>query len=370
MNSDSQVEPRLPDRIKVVEIRDRCVWNQLVLRLPSYDLEQGYEWGEVLREAGWSPHRYAIMDGENCMAAISIMALQVPGIGHSLLYASRGPMGQWQDEIEWSGLMTAIRRVADTTRAIFLRVSPGVRREESKLHEELLRRSFIQLPDDWTTWNAPRVVMTMSLDESEEELRRRIRKRFWNYISSAPRRGLSVRPATREEEVRAFHTSMVAMGREKNYPVRGVRYFEGLWQHYLSSGSGVLLLAERGGEPAGGLLGARFGRKAYMLYTSVRGAESSSHLHQGPLLYWEFIRWAKEAGCDSIDWAGSGTRFPPRPDDPGYGVYHFKLGFGSSLEYLTGYYDLVFRPGLYRAFRFAERRLLPSAWYLRARFNG
>ncbi len=356
-------------RVSVTEIRDRSIWNDFVLGLPYYDLEQGYEWGEVLREADWTPYRYAVLDGNTCIAAIAIMARQLPGLGCSLLSASRGPIVDWKDQVAWSALMQATRDAAAATRAIFLRVSPGVLREEIDLHEALVQRGFIQLPDDWTTWNAPRILMTAPLDGNEQELRQRLRKRFREYISSAPRRGLSVRLASSERDVCAFQASLVMMGKEKGYPVREVNYFEALWQNYLSSGQGALLLAEREGAFVAGLLGVRFGRKAYMLHTSVSGCGDSGRLHQGPLLYWEFIRWAKEAGCETINFGGSGTNFPPLKEDPGYGIYHFKLGFGSSLEYMIGYYDLVFKPRLYRAFRFAEQRMLPWVWSLRARFN-
>jgi hypothetical protein len=45
-------------------------------------------------------------------------------------------------------------------------------------------------------------------------------------------------------------------------------------------------------------------------------------------------------------------------------VYRYKLGLGAELRYMTGYYDLVFHAAAYRAFRLAERRVLPIAWTL------
>jgi lipid II:glycine glycyltransferase (peptidoglycan interpeptide bridge formation enzyme) len=81
------------------------------------------------------------------------------------------------------------------------------------------------------------------------------------------------------------------------------------------------------------------------------------------------VRWAKASGCETIDWGGSGTSFPPLESDPGYGIYQFKLGFGCKLEEMTGYYDFVLRKPLYVGFRFVERRVLPAGWRLRSRFN-
>ncbi|MGH9337697.1 MAG: GNAT family N-acetyltransferase, partial [Vicinamibacteria bacterium] len=69
------------------------------------------------------------------------------------------------------------------------------------------------------------------------------------------------------------------------------------------------------------------------------------------------------------DWGGVGTHYPPREDDPGFGVYLFKRGFNSSLRYMTGYYDLVFSEDLYRSFRFLERSSSAVAWTARSKLN-
>src|SRR5262249_6755517 len=127
------------------------------------------------------------------------------------------------------------------------------------------------------------------------------------------------------------------------------------------------LLAEHDGAVIGGLVGLRLGRRAYLHLAATLRTEQ--RLYQGPLAYWQFIRWAKAQGCTVVDWGGSGTRFPPRPTDQGYGTYQFKAGFGSALRCWLPYHDLVFRPRLYRLARAMETRALPTAWRLRARFN-
>ena len=151
--------------------------------------------------------------------------------------------------------------------------------------------------------------------------------------------------------------------------MRRLARLEALWHAYVARGDGVLLLTEHEGAVIGGVLGLRFGRRAYLQRAAISRSVEGQRVHQGPLLYWEFIRWAKAAGCELIDWGGSGTRFPPSETDQGHGVYQFKAGFGSVLEYRVPYHDLVFRPGLYHLARAAERWALPWAWRLRARLN-
>ncbi len=105
-------------------------------------------------------------------------------------------------------------------------------------------------------------------------------------------------------------------------------------------------------------------------YAAIDGAsEQARKLRAGTAAHWALIRWAQEAGCEALDWGGAGTGLPPRRESPGYGIYEFKRGFGCSVTRLLGYYDLVFRPRLYRAVRLMETRWAPALWRLRARLS-
>jgi peptidoglycan pentaglycine glycine transferase (the first glycine) len=355
---------------RVVEIVERSQWNSLVVERPGYDLAQAWEWGEVQqRDGGWVPHRYAVLDGTACIAAMSVARRTLPGLPYSILYASRGPLLDWNDERAWRGLLPAIHQLADRHQAVFLRVSPRVAHDDVVARNALARHGFRPLEENWTTWNAPRVIVTLSLDGDDDALHRRLRKGTRRDLAAAQRRGAQVRVAQDRADLLAFHRLTVASGREKGYPVRPLSRLEELWHAYVLRGDGTLLLTEHEGALIGGVLGLRLGRRAYLQRAAVLRSVEGQRVHQGPLLYWEFIRWAKAAGCDVIDWGGSGTCFPANEADQGYGVYQFKAGFGSVLEYSIPYHDLIFRPGLYRLARTAESWALPQAWRLRALLN-
>jgi hypothetical protein len=355
--------------LRVVEIVDRDQWNAIVTGRPTYDLPQGWEWGEVQRDAGFTPHRYAVLAGSACVAAMSVTCRRLPGLPYWVLYASRGPLLDWHDERAWRGLRLMIRDLSDRYRPVFLRVSPAVAHDDTVAAAALARQGFRPVPDDWTTWNAARVVLTLNLDGDEPAQQARLRKGIRRDLAAARRRGAQVRAARDGADLLAFHRLTVAAGREKGYPVRPLARLEALWRTYVERGDGVLLLTEHEGELIGGVLGLRFGHRAYLHRATIMRDIDGQRLHQGPLVYWELIRWARTVGCDLIDWGGSGTRYPPSESDDGYGVYQFKRGFGAELRCWLPYHDLVFRPGLYRLVRAAESRVLPRAWRLRARLN-
>lgn len=351
---------------RAIAVDDRDRWNALLSSRADAALEQGYEWGEVLRDSGAGVHRLAVAQEGRLAAAVAMLGWGAPIIG-SVLYAPRGPVVG--EASAWPPLIEAIAGVARTTRAAFLRVSPPATASPHCLHEALLRQGFLHLPDEWAVWNCPRIVMTLGLDGDDDAV--------WRRISNTRRREIRVaaRAFTLDEvgaaaDLRSFYRLLLRMGRDKRYPVRRPRFFEALWREYRRAGTGLLVLARHGGDVVGGLLAARFGRSAYFLYSAVdRARGAAAGAPAGPLLYWHFIRWARAAGCDMIHWGGSGTKLPPDPSDSGYGLYQFKRSFGATLVACPGYYDLVFRPVTYRVARLVEQRLGPRLWSLRARLN-
>ena len=353
--------------VRVVEVTERVEWNRLVLSRPHYELEQGWDWGEVQRIAGWTPYRYAGFAGDRCVGVVSVVSGRIPGLPYSVLDACRGPLFDWEDDTVWRGFIPTMRELGRRERAILLRMSPTVAHDHADFRTTLARHGFQPLADEWTTWSPARAVVTLRLDADEAGLRARCRKSVRNEIAAAQRRRVTVRPARERADMVAFHRLLVTAGRQKGFPVRPLSRLEALWNGYVLRGDGVLLLAEYRGALVGGLLGVRMGERAYLQMMTV--LRTDDRIYQGPLLYWEFIRWAKAAGCVYVDWGGSGTHFPPRHTDEGYGLYQFKAGFGSELHYCAPYHDFVFRPRLYRLARAVETWVLPRAWRLRSLLN-
>jgi lipid II:glycine glycyltransferase (peptidoglycan interpeptide bridge formation enzyme) len=361
----------VPSRVRAIAVATGREWNELVLALGDPDLRQGFEWGELRRHVEGRPLRYAVYEGAMPVAAIAATVWRSFGSPVSLLYASRGPVLGRASELAWRGLLDAARDMARQTRAVCLRCSPGVAADDEGLAAALVRRGFVRLPDEWTLWNAPRVVMALDLRPDEAELRRAMRDSTRRSLTRVQANGGRVDRHTSEAAVARLHRLLVAAGRRKGYPVRDLDFFQALRRQYLGDDRGYLALACHEDRVLAGVLAVRFGRRAHLLYAAIDGeSEPARRLRAGTAVHWALIRWAKAAGCETLDWGASGTGFPPRPGGKGYGIYEFKRGFGCSITQLSGYYDLVFRPGLYRAFRWMETRCAPALWRLRARLNG
>jgi len=355
--------------VRAVPVARGPEWNELVLGLGDPDLRQGFEWGELRRHVEGAALRYAVYDGRTPVAALAAVSRSF-GSPWSVLYASRGPVLGAASERAWDGVAEAAAEMAQRTRAVFLRCSPGVPAGDLDVHAGLVRAGFVHVPDESTVWNAPRVAMVLDLRPDEAALKRAMRESTRLSLTRVQKHGGRVDVDTSEEGVTRLHRLLVAAGRRKRYPVRELGFFQALRREYLARGHGCVALASHEEGDLAGVLGVRFGRRAHLLYAGTAAdSEQARKLRAGIAAHWAFIRWARTAGCEALDWGGAVTSFPPDPASFGYGIYDFKRGFGSALIRLPGYYDLVFRPSLYRAFRWLETRCAPALWRLRARLN-
>ena len=353
--------------ITVSRIDDGDQWNRFVLGFAGQDYKQGFEWGEMRHEQGWAPTRFAVVRDGECLAACSIMTRAVPALG-AIVYAPRGPLFRSDEPAALDRLLDEIGHFAQRVGAVLVRLSPGIRMDDVDGRRVLDRRGLVELAEAWTTWNTPRYVQVLRLDADERTLLSRVRRRMREYILSAPRKGLVIGPSDRDEDLVAFHALMVNLGRIKGFPVRSLGYYRALARHYRAAGAYTLLVARAGETIVGGLVAVSFGRRSYLLYTSVRGnAPDQIRHHIAPAISWEFVRRALAAGCEVADFGGSGVQIPPSDRDAGWGVYHFKAGLGCTLETFVPFRDLVLRPRRYGALRLVETKVLPPTWTLMAR---
>lgn len=344
-------------------IDDRDEWNSLVLRLPPCDIRQGWEWGELLRQLGWCPFRVAAYADGAPVAALSALVRRVPGVG-AFAYAPRGPVLDPASDVAWSGVRALGDVVGRRTRAAFLRASPPAL-EGDAAWQPLESAGFRRLPDLWSVWNTPRNVMLLDLGGTERDLLGRMARKRRQHISTAAKKDISVTVTTELPALRALYDLLVEHAAKQAYNVPGWGYFQALHALYAPVDGLAVLLGHVRGELAGAAVGVSFGPTAHLRYHATTAAGRSTPV--GDVLHWEWIRWAKAAGCRTIDFGSSCTDIPPTETHPGYGIYRFKVELGARLAMHREYHDRVFAPVTYRAARWLERSGLRTAWRLRAR---
>jgi len=164
-------------------------WNDLVQTFPASDLRQGFEWGEQRRDQGWAIHRFAVFDGDECVAATTVQARALSVAG-SVMYAPRGPLWRIDRPDALAALLDGIRGLARGARGVFLRISPGLREDDVEAATALKGQGFRALPDTWTVWNAPRHLQILDVRADEPTLLAAVRERYRRYIRAARRRAM------------------------------------------------------------------------------------------------------------------------------------------------------------------------------------
>ncbi len=130
----------------------------------------------------------------------------------------------------------------------------------------------------------------------------------WEGIDSGARRairkatgsGLTVRAAGSVEDARAFFDLHLRVRKHKYRLLsQPWRFFESIWERFLATGDGVLLLAEGDGRTVGGVLYLAWGDTLYYKFNASDLA--SLVARPNDLLLWEGMRWAHARGLAFVD---------------------------------------------------------------------
>ena len=142
----------------------------------------------------------------------------------------------------------------------------------------------------------------------------------------------------------AFADLMLTTGVRDGFVTRQPEYFANMLDN-LGEHARLYMAFDPEGTPIAGTLAIHYGDKVWYLY----GASSNEHRNLMPnyLLQWRMIQWAVETGCRIYDFRGVSGNVSE--DNPLYGLFRFKQGFGGAFTEFVGEEDLVLSPFIYWA---------------------
>lgn len=331
--------------IRVRPVEDAEEWDSLVLGFRETDVRQSHAWGEVRSRLGWRPIRMAAFDGPRCVAATAVLARRVPGLG-TVLDAPRGPLLDRESDAAWIALRRLLKSVGASTGAVLLRLSPGIGAEHQPFIRGLRACGLRPLEGTWTDWNLPRRVMRLPLGGNEAQLLHRMAKRRRRRILA--NRDVQIELRRDLDGVRAFYALLVAHARVRQYPIRGWSYFAAIHEHFSPHGRVMVVLGRVHGEVVSAQIGLRFGPMA--LAINAPGTLAACSVAANEVVQWAWIRWAKAAGCEMIDFGPSATE----------GIARFKIEMGCDPAMCVPYFDWPYARLRYRLVRFAEQTAFPT----------
>ncbi len=340
-------------RCEIVTEDHREEYDGFVNRCPRGNVLQTSSWGQLKEHTGWSPELFAVRDaGGDIIAGTMVLARRVPGMNVPILYSPRGPVIDPKDAEALEVLASAVSEYGSDSGAIFWKVDPSWEKEGSRGGPTLSDLGFRQVDTgDNFEGIQPRFVMQLSLKgrRKDEILAAMHHKTRYN-IRLSGRRGVQVGVGEDRSDMDAFYDILAVTSSRMEFGIRDRSYFHQLWEKILQPGLGRLFLAHYEGQLLAGTVALIGSDSVWYLY----GASSNEHRNVMPNygLQWAMIQWAMEQGCSVYDFRGVSGDLDP--DNPLYGLYRFKKGFGAEFVELVGEYDLVFRPILYRLWRTAQ----------------
>ena len=259
------------------------------------------------------------------------------------MYGCRGPVCDLDDRETFAQLLDGAKALAKKYKAYVIKIDPDVPSSNTAFSEMLQSFGF-RGKEGGKNFEAiqPRYVFRLNVEgKTEEELLAGFHQKWRYNIRLAQRKGVSVRICGKEM-VPAFSELMLTTGVRDGFVTRQPEYFANMLDN-LGEHARLYMAFDPEGTPIAGTLAIHYGDKVWYLY----GASSNEHRNLMPnyLLQWSMIQWAVETGCRVYDFRGvSGD---VSEDNPLYGLFRFKQGFGGDFTEFVGELDLVLDPFVY-----------------------
>jgi len=344
-------------------VQDPKEWNALLSHEVGGHILQSWEWGQFKERYGWKAAYLSWRDSQNQAKALALVLKRTIASRFSILYCPRGPILDWSDTELSSKILSELSTYAKSENAIFLKIDPHL----------VLETGPPESPASSTDQDGPLVTqqlqtlgwrpsseqiqfqntMVLDLRTSEDNLLKKMKQKTRYNIRLASRKNVKVRKGEAEDLDLLYQMYAETAVRDR-FTIRDPVYYQDAWGKFLEVQMAQPFIAEVDGAPIAGIIVFQFGETATYMY----GMSRALHRDKMPnhLLQWEAIKWAKSLGCKTYDFWGAPDHF--KADDPMWGVYRFKGGFGAKIVRLVGAWDYPVRPIFYRLYSVILPRIL------------
>jgi lipid II:glycine glycyltransferase (peptidoglycan interpeptide bridge formation enzyme) len=354
--------------LEIINISNAESWNQIVDALPGAHALQTWQWGQVKSEIGWQPIPVVWRDDQEDVCAAALVLERTVSMGGfamrlRVMYVPRGPILDWADAPLAARVLDDLQKLAKKRGAIFLKIDPELPlgfgipgEEEARPHppglavRESLQRKGWQFSQDQIQF---RNTVVVDLTADEEDLLMRMKSKTRYNIRLAKRRGVTIRVGD-AGDIDLLYRMYAHTAVRDDFLIRNKGYYQSVWRAFFRAGLAEPLIAEVEDTPVGAVVIFRFGGRAWYIH----GMSLDEHREKmfNYRLQWAAMVRAKAAGCSTYDMWGAPDTF--NEDDPMWGVYRFKDGFGGRVVRTVGAWDYPAKPFMYRLYTGVLPRIL------------
>jgi lipid II:glycine glycyltransferase (peptidoglycan interpeptide bridge formation enzyme) len=317
-------------------------WDDAAARSPWGHVLQSSVWAATRERQGWRAEYVRVGDP----LPLALVLWRDALAGQRIAYVPRGPVVAPDDRAGLRAVLARLAEIARDGRAVFLKVDPEL--EPSFAGEPLRDAGYARSPQDIQP-----VLATLEIDLSPDEdaLMSGLDKDTRWSVRQGAKRGVSIREGADDLALRVFYDLYALTGRRAGFITRTWDYYRQIWRSLSDAGLATLRLAHVDGAAVAGAMTWRCGER--VVYQTGATNDAARKSYAAYALVWECIIAAMREGAKRFDLGGIPTDVE-RTDDPMYGPYLFKRGFGGSVKRWTGAHDTVPRALAYRAYLVAE----------------
>ena len=335
----------------VTDEKDRQAYKEFLEKHERCNFQQSPEWAKV--KENWI-NEIVLAEDESgkIIGAVSILIRKIPIFGN-IMYSSRGPTCDIHDISVMKQLTDGIKELAKKYKAIVYKAEPDILSSDEE-YRKIVTSLGYKIKDDAKNFREeiqPRYVFRLDIkNKTEDEIFAGFHSKTRYNVRLAIKKGVEVKEGTRED-LKDFHKIMVETGARDGFIIRPLSYFEKMYDNMVPGGHMKLLMAYYDGKPISGVIPIFYGNKTWYLY----GASSNEHRNLMPnyLLQWEMIKMAIARHDDVYDFRGvSGV---VDENNPQFGLYRFKKGFGAKFTEFIGEIYIPFKPVKYSLYKFSEK---------------
>ena len=403
---------------------DAATWDCLLRASPGGGHAlQTHAWGRLKALYGWKPLRLALKEGNDVLGVGQVLIRRPPGFPATVAYCPKGPWLDWSNAIHVDAMLAGMERLVRAQGCALLRVESevpfgaGLPRRQALTGEAAVRRALdlsrrlrgrhAQLTDGnpdqdaedkrvaearellratrqaqdadgrtpgravfarrgWikSIWDMQfRTTMVVDLDRPPEALLARMKSKWRYNINLAQRKGVCVMRDNSIAARRLLYDMHVRTAQRDGFLLRPRSYYMRAWETMIEAGYAHIFLAMHEGSPLAAILVHVFGHKAwYQIGASEAFGRSVMPAHA---VQFHAMAWAQQQGITYYDMVAIPNLETIGEDDPMWGLYVFKSGFGSRPIEWAGSFDKVLSP-CGHGWEFLE----PAYYRLYRRFTG
>lgn len=337
--------------IEFVDEGNLSEYEEFIKNHPKGLYVHSHKWAKVKTMWEWKAvifrNEQSVIKGTAC-----VLIRKIPLVNRSLMYCCRGFVCDENDFDTFDILLEAVLQIGKQYKAFCLKTDPEIEAENAAFKAHLLSKGFTEQNCGCKNFEnvQPRFVYCLDYHHlSADELFMTFKSEYRNRIRKAVKKGVSVKICS-ADKLKAFYELMKQTGQRDGFQVRPEAYFQKILDAFGEDAR--LYMAYYNGRAVAGAIAIR--SPHIMKYQYGASASTQRNLYASYLIQWEMIKWGLESGCQVYDFGGISGDFENK-NNPYYGLYHFKHGFGGYVKTFVGEFDLIISRPVYHLYNFLRR---------------